>query len=428
MYVALFDVKKGGIIISTTFIAIIKALMKIITDEEFRKNLVFIFLTIIITVLIILITVASLPSILISTFATHMFPDTNIPESSIIESIQTKENVIEDKAKVAMYQDAIIKIDQLNQEWIEKIKKSNKDCDEFEVIYNYDLTWESLIAIDAVRLKQDFTRINSKDIEKIGLLFLTREISFETRTIEEDTVIKVGIITINTKEFEEVLPEVSIVEEEDILLATNIYQTICFVDIEGSLNIYDNTIDLSNLEEYSEGFANIPYFNQTDKRWGANSYGKSTILEGGCGPTSLAMVVAGLTEHKVTPLDIANWSVTNGHRAEGAGSYWSLMTEGGKYYGLNVEPVSRKDPNTIKKALSEGKPIIVSMGKGHFTSGGHFIVLRGLTSDGKILVYDPVSIKRSNQAWDFSIIMNESSTNGGKKGSPFWIFSKLSSN
>ena len=44
-------------------------------------------------------------------------------------------------------------------------------------------------------------------------------------------------------------------------------------------------------------------------------------------------------------------------------------------------------------------PVIASMGKGHFTNGGHFIVLIGVTDSGKILVYDPVSVNRSNQEW-----------------------------
>ena len=39
------------------------------------------------------------------------------------------------------------------------------------------------------------------------------------------------------------------------------------------------------------------------------------------------------------------------------------------------------------------------MAKGHFTSNGHFIVLRGITEDGKVLVADPASYKRSGQEW-----------------------------
>ena len=36
------------------------------------------------------------------------------------------------------------------------------------------------------------------------------------------------------------------------------------------------------------------------------------------------------------------------------------------------------------------------MSAGHFTSGGHFILLRGVTLDGNILVADPNSRARSS--------------------------------
>lgn len=183
-------------------------------------------------------------------------------------------------------------------------------------------------------------------------------------------------------------------------------------------------IILSDIE-YPPGGAKIPLFMQSDARWGNESYGSSTIRSGGCGPTSLAMVIVGLTGREdVNPKVVADWSVDNGHRAEGQGSYWSLMTSGGKHFGLTVQAISRNDPKRIVSELSKGNPIIASMDKGHFTSGGHFIVLRGVSESGKILVNDSASITRSNKEWDLSIIMNESSTNGGVKGSPFWVFKK----
>lgn len=406
-------------------------------DEKTRKRLITILTTVLVTLLLITITIASIPSILISTFAGHFF---NIDEVSrdILEIDESDPDIVEDMEKVAIYQDTIIIIDELNKEWIEETKAENHDCDEFEINYDYTLTWESLISIDSVLLKQDFENVDPEEVIKLGLKFITRGVGFETREIEEeyevenedDTIsietqivtIKVGIITIGTKEFNDVLPEVKIIDEEDILLATNIFETISFIDLEENFNIYDSPIDLSDLKEYPPGNADIPYYNQTDKRWGADFYGSSPIANSGCGPTSLAMVVSGLTGQQITPNEVAQWSVANGHRAEGAGSYWSLMTAGGSYYGLNVESVSRNNPDKIVEALSNGHPVVASMGKGHFTNGGHFIVLRGLTADGKILVHDSNSVKRSNQEWDLSIIMNESSTNGGVSGNPFWIF------
>ena len=151
-------------------------------------------------------------------------------------------------------------------------------------------------------------------------------------------------------------------------------------------------------------------------------YGKSgTIGTSGCGPTALAIVVASLTDHQVTPLDVANWSVETGHRCEGNGSYHSLMPDGGAHYGLTVTGIGN-DPEKLVEALKEGKLVIAIMSKGHFTSSGHFIVLRGVTENGNILVADPASVKRSNQDWALGIITNEASRRAGS-GGPFWVLS-----
>lgn len=71
-------------------------------------------------------------------------------------------------------------------------------------------------------------------------------------------------------------------------------------------------------------------------------------------------------------------------------------------------------------ALSQGKLVVALMSKGHFTSSGHFMVLRGVTSDGQILVADPASYTRSEKSWDLAIILNEASTRASS-GGPFWI-------
>lgn len=426
-------------IISAAAIELLKKLLiQAALDEENRKNLCMILISILIVAIVLLLALVSFPSILISI----LFGST----------VESNPNLPDDMAKVAVYQDAIFTVDRMNKEWIEEMKKEYSQCDELEVIYNYNLTWHELISIDSVLLNQDFTKINSRDIQNIALKFLIRTTNISEREVEEEyeeeeeykvtvvgkdgkskietrtriitktrTVIKrIATIKVDTRNFEDVLSDVNITTKEDILIATNILKTISSMDVEGNLNIYDS-VKLDDLQEYSEGYANIPYYNQTDARWGANPYGNSTIYSGGCGPTSLAMVVSGLTGEKITPDIVADWSYRNGHRAEGQGSYWSLMTTGG-VNGLNVEPVSRKNPNKIVQALSEGYPVIASMGKGHFTKGGHFIVLRGFTSEGKILVHDSASVERSSKEWDLSIIMNESSSNGGVNGSPFWIF------
>ena len=81
------------------------------------------------------------------------------------------------------------------------------------------------------------------------------------------------------------------------------------------------------------------------------------------------------------------------------------------------------DSIQLIEALQAGKLVIAIMTKGHFTSSGHFIVLRGVTEDGNILVADPASVKRSNQEWALGIITNEASRRAGS-GGPFWVMSK----
>ena len=62
------------------------------------------------------------------------------------------------------------------------------------------------------------------------------------------------------------------------------------------------------------------------------------------------------------------------------------------------------------------------MGPGHFTSGGHFIVLRGVTLTGKLLVADPVSDERSLMEWDPQLILDELSASR-HNGAPLWVIS-----
>ena len=175
----------------------------------------------------------------------------------------------------------------------------------------------------------------------------------------------------------------------------------------------DAVIDISG--EYTE--SQTPLFIQWDKRWGNYSYGKSgTIGSSGCGPTSLAMVVVGLTgDTTVNPKVVADWSYANGHRVEGIGTAWSLFPAGARKWDIRCEELS-VSASQISQKLREGKAVITSMGKGHFTNNGHFIVLRGITENGKILVNDPNSREKSKKEWSVSIIVSEA------KGA--WAFSK----
>lgn len=173
---------------------------------------------------------------------------------------------------------------------------------------------------------------------------------------------------------------------------------------------------------FTDSNMEVVYYNQFDKRWANVMYGQSsTIGEAGCGPTSMSIVISTLTGEAHDPVELSNWSVAHGYRCEGNGSYHSLIPAAARSYGLSCEgDLSAQD---IVDALSSGKLVVAIMSEGHFTRGGHFIVLRGVTAEGKILVADPASYKRSDQEWDLSIIMHEA-RKGADAGGPFWAIGK----
>jgi hypothetical protein len=175
------------------------------------------------------------------------------------------------------------------------------------------------------------------------------------------------------------------------------------------------------------GSLEITYFCQGDAAWSQQLYGSDTIGKYGCGPTVMAMAVSSLTGQNVSPNEMANWAKENGHWARKRGSYLSIVEGAAAAYGIEAEPCRSFEANRIREGLASGKLIVALMSKGHFTQGGHFILLRGATLDGGILVADPSSRDRSLLVWDVQIILDELSSSRNDDA-PLWILSSASSN
>lgn len=152
--------------------------------------------------------------------------------------------------------------------------------------------------------------------------------------------------------------------------------------------------------------AEFPLLLQWDKRWGYVDYGSNNIGVAGCGPTCLSMVILALTGNEnATPDELAEYSEENGHYVKGAGTAWSLMTEGAEAYGLRAEEISLDEKN-MQDCLDNGNPIICVVRKGDFTTSGHFIVIYGYDENG-FLVNDPNSISRSERQWEFETLKGQ---------------------
>lgn len=191
--------------------------------------------------------------------------------------------------------------------------------------------------------------------------------------------------------------------------------------------LFENT-----MLETSKGFP-LLYFNQGDKRWCDAVYGAKYKNDGtgdkmathACGPTALAMVVSSIKKMTILPTEVAEWAYQNGHWIEDGGSMHAMMRAGAEAYGIetySVSPHGEGGIERIKSALSGGDLAVAIMGKGHFTTVGHFIVIRGYNNEtGKILVADPYSFDKTNKEWDVSILVNECQEDNAT-GAPIWFF------
>lgn len=134
---------------------------------------------------------------------------------------------------------------------------------------------------------------------------------------------------------------------------------------------------------YVEKFTEVPHYFQS--YYPDTKYGDSNIRRAGCGIASLSMVLTYLLDREV-PIEYL--AQRYGKYKTKYGSDFGLFNDTAAEYGLTVEQVH--DWKSVKEALENAQIVVANpRSKSIFTDGGHYIVLSGLTPDGKILVRDP---------------------------------------
>ena len=141
----------------------------------------------------------------------------------------------------------------------------------------------------------------------------------------------------------------------------------------------------------------MPLYDQydyPDVPYGSQRAGFKSVADRGCGITSLAMVASYLyQDESITPDYLATvYGDPDNKPVEGVdyGSLADIMVSvGTKHLGLDMELTYSF--TKVVEALEEGKVVISLQNPGCFTSvpNGHFVVFRGITEDGDILVNDP---------------------------------------
>jgi uncharacterized repeat protein (TIGR02543 family) len=148
------------------------------------------------------------------------------------------------------------------------------------------------------------------------------------------------------------------------------------------------------------------WYLQIDTRWNKNWYRvrkeSSTIGGSGCGPSSMSMVISTLKTPGTTPVETCAWSQSRGYKAYLSGTYDSYFRAHGKAVGISVTQLSATSQNKMSKArakvydtiamnaIKRGDFVIALMGKGNWTTVGHFVLWYGMEGNN-VLIRDPAS-------------------------------------
>ena len=310
--------------------------------------------------------------------------------------------------------------------------------DNYEIVnpYEADLTnnTNAFIGQYCAAKGEDWENISLSDLEATlrsnkGALYTYTRTS-ETRTIPDDPETeedKSGtetwyIYTIVYQGEDYFADEIFHLTDDQKELADDYAQNLSLFLGDGMFQYAGDSPSIPSLGDvrFTDGATEVVYFNQRDDRYADQPYGTDDIGNYGCGPTAMSIVVSSLTDDIMDPVEMAEWAYEHGYWCSKSGSYHSLIPGAAEAWGLPVSGCTASEPQRIVDALSQGKLVVALMSKGHFTSSGHFIVLRGVTSDGLILVADPASYTRSEKEWYLSIILDEASTRASSGGS-FWI-------
>lgn len=161
------------------------------------------------------------------------------------------------------------------------------------------------------------------------------------------------------------------------------------------------------------------YYMQTDSKWKNKDYSakgeKTTIGASGCGPTSMAMVLATWADPKVDPVSECAWALAHGYKAPHSGTYYGYFEPAGARYGLSVTRLNYSNiygnstsqyHAQAKAAIDRGDLVIACMGKGNWTSQGHYVLVWDIKGN-TIYINDPASTKTSRTRGDYSLFKKQ---------------------
>lgn len=158
---------------------------------------------------------------------------------------------------------------------------------------------------------------------------------------------------------------------------------------------------------------------QTDSKWAALDYSapgeKTTVAASGCGPTAMAMVLATWADKSVTPKTECAWALAHGYKAPRQGTYYGYFIPAAARYGLKARQLSWTNiygnsksslHEEARKAVEAGHLVIACMGKGLWTSSGHYVLVWKIQGN-IVYINDPASTRAVRTQGDYNLFKQQ---------------------
>ena len=144
----------------------------------------------------------------------------------------------------------------------------------------------------------------------------------------------------------------------------------------------------------------MPFYYQRTGPWADFHYHRHTIRTDGCGIVAFAMAASYLLERSVEVPELVKWAGRRFAGLSGRGTRGVFFVKASEAYGLSCRPTN--DLDEALRALSGGCPVIYYTKKsgGIFSDIPHYLVLSGITEEGRVLIHNPNGM---NDGKDFPI-------------------------
>lgn len=129
----------------------------------------------------------------------------------------------------------------------------------------------------------------------------------------------------------------------------------------------------------------------------------------------MAMVLATWADASVTPKTECAWALKNGYKAPHQGTYYSYFVPAAKRYGLTCYQLNGASiygnansahHKTAKNAVANGDLVIACMGKGLWTSSGHYVVVWDIVGN-MVCINDPASRAMSRTHGNYAVFKTQ---------------------